>query len=128
MAFSPLKITLFQLQITPFKAQNCRYKFSFLRADIFVFRNHQSPITHCQNHNVEKLHVFSCGICLPLEAKCDLLEAKNVLKSNFNISFRAQLCDIGNVSSFASRQNNCSTPQVNMIYDFKMQTIGKFFS
>ena len=118
MAFSLLKITLFQLKITLFTAQNCRYKFSFLRTDIFVFRNHQSPITHCQNYNMEKIHVFSCRICLPLEAKCDLLEAKNVLKSNFNISFQAQLCDIGNVSSFASHQNTCSAPQGNVIYDF----------
>ena len=117
MAFSPLKITLFQLKITLFTAQNCRYKFSFLRTDIFVFRNHQSPITHCQNYNMEKLHVFSCRICLPLEAKCDLLEAKNVLKSNFNISFQAQLCDIGNVSSFASQRNICSTAEENVIYN-----------
>ena len=87
--FRRWKLPFSSSKLPPFKAQNCRYKFSFLRADIFVFRNHQSPITHCQNHNVEKLHVFSCGICLPLEAKCDLLEAKNVLKSNFNISFQA---------------------------------------
>ena len=70
--------------------------------------------------------VFQCSIIfsphgkmfLLQEAKCDLLEAKNVLKSIFNISFQAQLCDIGNVSSFASHQNTCSAPQGNVIYDF----------
>ena len=62
-------------------------------------------------------------ICLLLEAKCDLLEAKNVLKSIFNISFQAQLCDIGNVSSLASHENICWTAEGNVICNFeKMQS------
>ena len=68
---------------------------------------------------MEKLRVFSCRICLPLEAKCDLLEAKNVLKSIFNISFQAQLCDIGNVSSLASHENICWTAEGNVICNFE---------
>ena len=69
--------------------------------------------------------VFQCSIIfsphgkmfLLQEAKCDLLEAKNVLKSNFNTSFQAQLCDIGNVSSFASQRNICSTAEENVIFN-----------
>ena len=67
----------------------------------------------------ERHHFLVIMICLLLEAKCDLLEAKNVLKSIFNISFQAQLCDIGNVSSLASHENICWTAKGNVICDFE---------
>ena len=48
MAFSLLKITLFQLKITFSQLKIDARK--FFEQKYLFFRNHQSPITHCQNY------------------------------------------------------------------------------
>ena len=96
------------------------HRSKLLLANFHIFEQKYlfSGIIKLQSHTVVVIFQFF-QICLPLEAKCDLLKAKNVLKSNFNISFQAQLCDIGNVSSFASHQNICanssSTPDQKFV-------------
>ena len=114
MAFSPLKII-------PLPAQNCLFTVQNWLTNFHVSQSkYWSPrLVQLKKCLMFDDHFLVIMICLLLEAKCDLLEAKNVLKSIFNISFQAQLCDIGNVSSLGSHENICWTAEGNVICDFE---------